>query len=459
MKFTPVEPQRLMIEHLQECPNALLYVGMGIGKTAAVLSYLSNLLSDADASAALVIAPLRVCNLTWPSEVKGWDEFAWMRVANLRTEAGQRAFLNGTAHIYLINWEAMNLLVSLVERRGKSGLPYDVVIFDELTKAKNPGSKRVNLYRRKVPRVPRQWGLTGTPMPNSWLDLFAQVRLIDDGERLGRNFTDFKKLYFYGSEQHFAPWKAKKGTAETLENKISDITVTLKSSDWLDIPDTVYEDIEIEFPPELRQKYETLEEELVIELKQDKVLNVASSAALITKLLQFTSGWVYDDEKVPHPVHDLKMEALAKLAKREKQPLFIATIFIHEETRLRQNFPQARFCADAKSIRDQEKLFEDWNAGKIRMLVAHPASVGHGLNLQYGSSLIVWISLTYNREWYDQMIARLARRGQEEVTKVFRLMVPGTVDDAVAEALANKTENEARLISALQMLESYRNTK
>lgn len=456
MNFTAAEPQLIFIDSLRVTPNCLGFIGMGIGKTAACLAYLSELFLDADASAALVIAPLRVCNLTWPSEVKGWDEFAWMRVANLRTEAGQRAFLNNSAHIYLINWEAMNLLVSLVERRGKSGLPYDVVIFDELTKAKNPGSKRVNLYRRKVPRVPRQWGLTGTPMPNSWLDLFAQVRLVDDGERLGRNFTDFKKHYFYGSEQSYAPWKAKQGTAETLENKISDITVTLKSSDWLHIPDTVYEDIEIEFPPELRERYEKLEEELVIELRKDKVLNVASSAALITKLLQFTSGWMYDDEKVAHPVHNLKMDALAKLAKQEKQPLFVSSIFIHEQTRIRMRFPEARFFADAKSIRDQEILISDWNAGKVKMLVAHPASVGHGLNLQHGSSVIVWLTLTYSRENYEQMIARLARRGQKEIIKIYRLMVPGTVDDAVAEALANKAENEARLISALQMLESYR---
>lgn len=456
MIFTPAEPQLIIDQHLQECRDALLFVGMGIGKSAACLGRLNELFLSAEATAALVIAPLRVANLTWPMEVKGWDQFAWMRVANLRTESGQRAFLHGNAHIYLVNYDSMNLLVSLVERRGGK-IPYDVVIFDELTRAKNPSAKRINLYRRKVPRAERHWGLTGTPMPNSWMDLFAQVRLVDNGERLGKNLQEFKRTYFYGSEQSFSPWKEKMGTAKTLEKKIADITVTLKSSDWLDIPDTVFEDVEIKFTPELQKRYERLERELVVQLRQDKELNVTNAAALVTKLLQFTSGHIYDDEREVHHVHNLKFDALKKIARAEKQPLFVACIFLHEQARIRSQFPQARFFSDAKSIPAQEQIIAAWNAGQIEMLVAHPASVGHGLNLQHGSSLIVWMSLTYSRELYEQMIARLARRGQDDVVRVMRLMVPGTVDDAVAEALATKAENEARLISALQMLESYRN--
>lgn len=456
MKFIPVEPQQIIIGHLQSSDDALLYVGMGIGKTAAVLQHLNDLFLSGESIAALVVAPLRVANLTWPAEVQDWEQFRWMRVANLRTESGQRAFLQGRAHIYVINYEAMNTLVKLVEqRRGK--LPYDVVIFDELTKAKNPSSKRINLYRRKVPRVARNYGLTGTPLPNSWLDLFAQVRLIDGGDRLGTNFQQFKRDYFYGSSQSFAPWKEKNGTAKTLENKISDITVTLKSSDWLDIPDTVVEDVEVSFTPELKKQYETLERDLVIQLRKDKVLNVASAASLVTKLLQFTSGHMYDDEREVHPIHNLKFDALKRIAKQEHQPLLVACIFQHEQARIREQFPAAQFFGDAKMPSTQKTMLDNWNAGKIPMLVAHPASVGHGLNLQHGSSLMLWLSLTFSRELYEQMIARLARRGQERIIKVFRLMVPGTVDDAVASALERKARNEASLISALQLLESYRN--
>jgi SNF2 family DNA or RNA helicase len=461
MYFEPVEPQRLIKSHLLEVLDALLFVGMGVGKTAASLDALNYLFRTAQAVSALIVAPKRVANLTWPMEVRDWDQFKWMKVANLRTEAGQRAFLNGSAHIYLINYESLHQLVSLVERRGGT-IPYDVVLFDELTKAKNPSSKRINLYRRRVPRPARSWGLTGTPAPNSWGDLFAQVRLIDGGQRLGTNYLGFKTRYLVEdprAEYTHAKPTIKEGVAETLEQKISDITLTLKSSDWLKLPDMVVEDVEINFTPGLEKQYKRLEEKLVLELQQGKTLNVANAAALVTKLSQFTSGRVYDEERSVHTFHDLKYDELAKIAKKEKQPVLVACIYQHEQDRIRKLFPHAKFFADAKNEKQEEQLLNDWNAGKIRMLVSHPASVGHGLNLQYGSSIMVWVSLTYSRELYEQMIARLARRGQKNLLRIYRLMVSGTVDEAIAEALANKAEDEARLLRTLQTLESYRPKK
>lgn len=456
MQLDILTPQRLIIDHLRRCPNALVFAGMGISKTAAVLSHLAELFLSGEAVAALIVAPLRVSTLTWPMECAKWEPFRWLRVANLRTEHGQRQFLQGRAHLYTINYDSMRLLVDLVERR-RGVLPYDAVVFDECTRAKNPSSKRVNLYRRKVPRPSRNILMTGTPQPNSSLDLFAQVRLCDDGERLGRNFTDFKKQYFFPPENMFQPgakWRPKAQTEQLIEQRIHDITITLKASDWLNIPDTEIIDVEIEFPPALRKRYETLEKELILELRS-KTMNVANSAALITKLLQFTSGHIYDENREVHHLHDLKFDALKKIVK-ECRTLFVAYCFKHEEDRLRELFPQARFFNDAKNETTQKQLLDDWNAGKISILVGHPASMGHGLNLQHGGSDVAWISGTYNREWNDQLIARFARRGQENVTRVFRLMVNNTVDWAVAEALAEKSQNEARLISALQMLESMR---
>lgn len=457
MLFKPDRPQQIAIDHLRRVNDALLFIAMGLGKTATCLYRLNEMFLSGEAVAALIVAPLRVSLLTWPNEVRDWQQFSWMRVANLREAQGQRDFLEGRAHLYTINWDGMNLLVSLVKRRGKKGVPFDTVIFDELTKAKNPGSKRVNHYRRNVPRVSRHWGLTGTPAPNTSLDLFAQVRLVDNGLRFGSNYLAFKKTYFFAPASIFGSWQPKANTENALEKAISDITVTLKSSDWLDIPDTVYEDVEIKFTPELEEKYRRLEKELVMELRKDKTLNVANSAALVTKLLQFTSGHVYDEEREVHPVHNLKFDELARIVKHEKHPVLVATIFQHEQTRIRSQFPQAKFFADAKTQKEQQALIDSWNAGKVPLLVAHPASVGHGLNFQYGSHVMLWITLTYSRELYEQMIARLARRGQKQVIKVYRLMVGRTVDDAVAEALATKAENESRLIAALQMLESYRN--
>ncbi len=453
---TLVTPQLIICDHLRRNHDALLFCGMGLGKTAAVLHHLSELFLNAEATAALIIAPLRVANLTWPMECQDWPELRWMRIANLRTESGQRDFLNQRAHLFTCNYESLHLVTSLVERR-KGKLPYDVIVFDELTRAKNPSSKRINHFRRKVQRPLRNYGLTGTPMPNSQLDLFAQVRLIDDGKRLGTNFLQFKREYFFAPSTMWAPWKPKADTPQKIEKAISDITCTLKSSEWLDIPDTVVEDVEVHFSPELKKKYDTLERELVIELKKDKTINIGSAAALVTKLLQFTSGEMYDDEKVHHSVHDLKFKEMEKIIKAEKQPVFVACMFKHEYARMKQHFPQSVFFNDAKTPAQQMQLMKDWSAKKIPILFAHPASTGHGLNLQFGSSILIFPSLTYNREWYDQTICRFARRGQTQVTKVYRIVAPGTVDDAVAEALANKSANEARLISALQMLESYRN--
>lgn len=457
MELELLPPQRIIIDHLRKVDNALVFAGMGISKTASCLFRLTELLLEGEAIGALIVAPLRVANLTWPMECEKWACFRWLKLANLRTERGQRDFLYGRAHLYLINYDSLAVVVDLVKRR-KGSLPYDVAIFDESTRAKNPSSKRINHFRNNVPRAPRNWLLTGTPVPNTNLDLFAQVRLCDGGQRLGQNFLAFKREYFMQPAYAFAPWKEKEGSKERIEHKISDITVTLRSSDWLNIPDTVIEDVEVHFTPDLQKKYHTLEEELVIELKKDKTINVASSAALITKLLQFTSGEMYDDEGEHHPIHELKFEMLKKLIKREGRPVFVACMFKHEYARMKKHFPQSVFFNDAKSVEAQTQLMKDWNTKKIPVLFAHPASIGHGLNLQFGSSVLLFVSLTYNREHYDQIIARFARRGQTEITKVYRLMVPGTVDDAVAEALANKAENEARLISALQMLESYRNT-
>jgi len=345
MHFTPVEPQRLIIKHLEKCNDALVLVGMGIGKSASILYHLNDLFLSGAAVGALIVAPLRVATLTWPAECRDWEQFRWMRVANLRTESGQRDFLRGAAHIYLCNYESLHHLASLVERRGGK-LPYDVAIYDESTKAKNPSSKRINFYRRKVPRPARSIALTGTPMPNSHLDLFAQVRLVDDGLRLGTSFTKFKQEFFMQPGYQFAPWKAKAGSTKIIEEKISDLTITLKSSDWLDIPDTVIEDVEVKFTDELQEKYQTLEKELVIELRKDKTLNVASSAALITKLLQFTSGHMYCDEGEVHPIHDLKFDALKKIIKQEGKPVFVACMFKHEYTRMKEHFPNSVFFND-----------------------------------------------------------------------------------------------------------------
>lgn len=462
MKFPSSKPQDMLTEHLLNHPHALGFVGVGIGKTSATLAALAKLLKSGESKGALVMAPMRVANLTWPMEVQRWDDFNWMRVANLRTESGKRAFLQGKAHIYVVNFESIPVLIKLLKGRKDVGMgaPYDTLIVDELGKVRNPSSKRVNAYRREVPheKHERIWGLTGTPAPNTLMDLFAQVRFVDGGKRLGRAFDLFKQTYFRPTGYQGYQWKELPGSQEKIEQRIADITLTLRSKDWLNLPETVVEDVEIHLPSEMANRYREFERELVLEIRKDKDITAANAAALVSKLLQFTSGSVYDEEGVYHELHDLKLKALERIAKEADSPLLVAVAFKHEIARIRERFPKAKFFADAKGLQAQKDLLNEWNAGKVPMLVSHPKSMSHGLNLQAGGNNLVWMSLTYSRDDYEQTIGRLERRGQDAVVKVWRLMCPDTVDYAVATVVEEKRATEDRLLAALQLLESCRET-
>lgn len=451
MTFDPSEPQRLLIDHMLNNPATAGFVGMGIGKTSATLYALNEMLLDLRIRGALVVAPLRVVNLTWPMEVEKFEQFSWMRVANLRTKEGKDAFIEGTAQLYLVNYESLHLVKDLLRFRKKK-LPYDVEVWDELSLARNPSGRRINGFRRDVPRCPIRWGLTGTPAPNTLMDLFAQIRLLDDGAALGKTHGHFQNQYF---ESDYMGWNftPRPEAKEQIYARIAHMTVTLRSEDWLDIPDVHVEDVDVHLPD--MKAYQRFEKDLLMEVKGETV-TAANAAVLIGKLLQFTSGAIYSEDKETLPLHDAKLDALEKLVKKIKAPTLVAVNFRHEIERLRQRFPKAKFFEDARTNADQLELLKQWNAGKVPMLVAHPASVGHGLNLQAGGCHIVWMTLTHSREQYEQMNARLARRGQDKVVTVYRLMCPGTVDDAVAESLREKEQTEQHLLKALKMLESSR---
>lgn len=455
MKFTPDKAQVLMKHHLDIHEDALLFIGMGVGKTAGSLHALSELLLDGGSIGALVVAPRLVSVLTWPHEVKEFEEFQWMKIVSLRTSAGKAAFLDGKAHIYTINYESLHVVSNLVKAR-RGSLPYDVIIWDELTNAKNPSSKRINRFRASVPRPPRNWGLTGTPIPNSEMDLFAQVRLIDGGKRLGTHATAFRDRWFQKEDYMGYKWGAKQGAKDQIEQAISDITLTLRTEDWVDIPDPHYNDISVPLSGDLEEQYEILRKELFLELKSGGEITAVNAAALVTKLLQFTSGVSYDTERETHEIHDLKMRALSKVVKDADSPVLVMVQFQHEQVRLRKAFPEARFFADAKSHAAQTALKDDWNAGRVPILVGHPKSIGHGLNLQHGGHHVVWISLTFSREQYEQANCRLIRRGQKKNVVVHRLMCPDTVDEVVASVLELKSSNEKRILATLKALEESR---
>lgn len=499
-----------MRDFLLTRPRAMLMCGMGISKTAAVFWAACDLLEDAAIRGVLVIAPVRVCNLTWPMEGRLWDQFRWLRVANLREPEGIEQLLAGTADVYVINYEALasrdvtrqipreptqqecdemldgvvpvtatlkgqvsdDDLASMalgeipksirftrsetthykgfVEKHltGKRW-PFNMVVFDEITKAKNHDVKGIKALYKELKQRPstRRAGLTGTPAPNSLMDLFAQYRLLDDGARLGHSITHFKETYFT-KDYNGHTWSIKEGAEKEIYDKIADITLSLRTRDWIDLPEPIIEDVEVTLPDEVLKQYKQFEKDLIIELAEGEI-TAANSAVLVTKLQQFTAGQTYDGERLVHELHNEKIEALRALAAKHKEPLLVACIFQHEQAMVRKCFPLAVFFADAKTAKTQENLLEAWNRGDIPMLVAHPASVGHGLNLQRGGCKLIYMSLTFNREWYEQMICRLSRRGQTKPVTVYRLMCPGTVDEAVAEALADKANTERRLMGWL----------
>jgi SNF2 family DNA or RNA helicase len=370
-------------------------------------------------------------------------------------------------NIKFINYESLHKVGDLSRT--------DLVVFDELTKAKNPTSKRINALRPLLRPAMRRWGLTGTPRPNSLLELFAQVRLLDDGQRLGRSYSQFQQTYFTSDYMGYV-WTPREGAKEAIYEKIRDLTITLRAEDYSDVADTVVEDIEVALPESAKAIYKELEKELLVLLAKSEsgkesrkeMLRMAdaglltpidryevvavNAAVLVNKLLQVCGGAIYDAERAVLPVHDAKIKALQGcLKKLGTERAIIFCNFIHERERICAAVPGA--VDAAKFVGDIE---DAWNSGRIRWLVADPRSMGHGLNLQVGGRNVVWFSPTHSRELYDQANARVARSGQSGVPQVFRLICSGTVDDAVVETLRERGDAQNEMLSILSNLKQLR---
>jgi SNF2 family DNA or RNA helicase len=477
MIFSPFPHQQLGIDHLINHDEAGLFAGMGLGKTATVLAALDHLISQGDCKGALIIAPLRVSLFTWLEEVAQWENFHWLRIVSLRTPEGLAAWDRGDACIYTINYEALfipkykviggkrtqvsdtGMLTRLIKGKRASHLPVDTIIWDEISKAKSHKSKRIKEFAKYRDKFKRHWGLTGTPAPGGYQDLFAQINLLDGGKRFGEYITHFLERYFEPVNA-FVPavqrkWQVREGCAGLIEEKIRDMVLTLRSEDYLDIPPTEFIDVGVALPAKAMTTYKKLEKELIVMLKDAKVKAI-NQAVLVGKLQQVTGGACYghdlstiiatDDNKIVTEIHDAKIKALRKLWESEgKQPMIVGTKFRHERERILAAIPEA--------VEFHSSKLDDWNAGKIPLLVAHPASMSHGLNMQHGGSRVVWFTPTYSPEEYDQMNARVARTGQTQITKVFHLVVPGTIDDAVLSAIQAKSKVQSVLLKTLRNLQ------
>lgn len=433
MKLNLEPYQQQMVDHLLANDRAYASVGLGLGKTASTLAALNTLFQDGAIRAALIVAPKRVARMTWPNEIAKWDQFRWMKVEHLLNDPP-----SGKAQIYLINYDRLDRLESLKF--------CDVVVFDEITKAKNPQSKRINAIRPLF-KGQRRWGLTGTPRPNSLMELFAQIRLLDDGQRLGRAFGLFRDANFFPTDYMRYNWAPKPGAEQSVYRKLGDITVTLRSSDYLNVPDAILDDVEISLSPVAQDAYDELEKQFLVLTKDGEVV-ARNAAVLAGKLHQIAGGTVYNDDKTISQLHDGKIVVLEEIVRDVKEPLLVACNYVHERERVVASIKGA---VDASKFKgDIEKA---WNSGGIPMLVADPRSLGHGLNLQQGGRTVVWFSPTWSRELYDQFNARVARKGQSQQPLIYRILAKGTIDEAIVETLRERGDAQNAM---LRVMANYR---
>ena len=443
MKYQPHSYQEYAAAFIEAHPAACLLLDMGLGKTAITLSVINDLLFDSfEAHRILVIAPLRVARDTWPEELRKWEHLSCLEfTVAVGTEVERKAALWKRADIYIINRENVQWLIE------ESGLPfdYDMVVVDELSSFKSHQAKRFKSLMKVRPKVKRIVGLTGTPSANGLMDLWAEFRLLDLGQRLGRFIGNFRETYFTPdkrNQQVIFSYKPKPGAEEAIYRQIADITISMKNTDYLKMPELVMNEIPVQLSEREWQHYQTLKDEMVLSLN-GKDIDAANAAALSGKLLQLASGAVYGDEGAVIKIHDRKLDALEDLIEAANgKPVLIAYWFKHDRARILERFPAEQL--------DSEKSIRRWNAGEIPLALIHPASAGHGLNLQTGGSTIIWFSLTWSLELYQQTNARLWRQGQKETVVIHHLAAKDTIDEDVMAALAKKDAGQAALLQAVK---------
>lgn len=448
MKYVPHDYQSYATEFILNHPVAAILLQMGLGKSVITLTAMQELFRRGEIRKALVIAPLRVARDTWPEEIQKWDHLKGMTYAVAVGTVGERSrALSVSPQITLINRENVPWLV---EHLGKR-FDYDMIVIDELSSFKNHEAKRFRALMKVRPSVKRIVGLTGTPSPNGYMDLFAEYRVLDMGERLGRFITHYREAYFtpdrWGNGQVFS-WKLRPGADEAIFRKISDITVSMKSVDHLKMPECVMNNVPVHMDERESALYETLKEDLYLRvLNRDgiKEIDAKNASVLCNKLSQMANGAVYTDDSEVVRIHDRKLDALEDLIEAANgNPLLVAYWYQHDIDRIRQRFPDVRVLKSSDDIRD-------WNTGKIPMAAIHPASAGHGLNLQAGGSTLVWFGLTWSLELYQQTNARLWRQGQQaETVVIHHLVTEGTIDERILQALKNKDRSQESLIDAVK---------
>jgi SNF2 family DNA or RNA helicase len=407
------------------------------------LTAVKELLDDFAVSSVLVIAPKRVAEDTWTREASKWDHLQGLRVSPVLGSQRQRIqALSRKADIYVIGRDNVQWLVT---RYGKLW-PFDMVVIDELSSFKNPQAKRFRELRKVMPMVERVVGLTGTPSPNGLMDLWAEIYLLDRGERLGRTIGAYREQWFRPALQNgfvVYKWAPVRGAEEQIRERISDICVSMSAADYLELPDRIDREIPVKLSDDEMQQYRLLERTQILQLESGEVVAALNAAAVMTKLLQLSNGSAYADDGSVVRIHERKLDALEEIVDTTDGPVLVFYSFRHDLQAIKDRIPEARELSGPDDI-------SAWNRGEIRVLLAHPASVGYGLNLQDGGHVIVWYGLTWSLELYQQANARLHRQGQTRPVIIHHLIAEGTVDEQVMRALKAKDTGQSALLAALK---------
>lgn len=442
MKYKPHNYQQFATDFILNQSICCLMLDMGLGKTVITLTALWQLALDSfDVSRVLVIAPKRVAEDTWPKELAKWEHLTGLTFSLVLGSAAERkAALQRKAFLYIINRENVAWLVK------NHYWDFDMVVIDELSSFKSNKAERFKAMKKVRPTVTRIVGLTGTPAPNTLLDLWPQMYLMDMGQRLGRFIGGFRDRFFLPDKRNreiIYSYKPREGAEDAIYALISDICISMKAADYLDMPERIDNRIEVFMSPKERKLYDDFQKDMVLSIG-DEQLDAANAAALSNKLLQMANGAVYGEDKKVLPIHDRKLDALEDLVEAANgKPLLVAYWYKHDLQRIKVRLKNARCIDTAKDI-------DDWNAGQIPLALIHPASAGHGLNLQDGGCTIVWFGLTWSLELYQQLNARLWRQGQKHTVVIHHIITKGTHDEDVMRALENKDTRQSALIEAVR---------
>jgi len=443
VEFIPHDYQKRAIDEIVNNKSTGLFLDMGLGKTVITLTAIDRLIyEEFQVDKVLVIAPLQTALNTWSTELGKWQHLQRVSISLILGTAKQREkALKTQADIYVINRENIQWLCDYYK---ESEWPFDMLVIDELSSFKNPSAKRFKALRKKIPFVSKVVGLTGTPASNGYLDLWSEIYLLDKGERLGKTISQYRCNYFKPGRRNgyiVYEWMLNKGSKELIDNKLKDLCISMKATDYINMPERIETEVYVEMTEKERKIYDQFARDHVL---PDKAIVGTNAATVQGKLLQLASGFVYDENQIAHPVHEHKLEALEELKEASMgRPILVFYSFVEDCNRVLARFRDARCLSSTNGV-------ASWNRGEIPILLAHPASAGHGLNLQDGGNIVVWYGLPWSLELYQQANARLYRQGQKNTVYIYHILTKNTHDIDVLNALKRKNLTQEELLRALK---------